>query len=455
MLLALTVSHSELPLGRLADLSSSTKGLSEEIAKVNQAHENVPLNGWALLSTCNRVELYVDAERFHDGLDVITTALEHTTGWKRSELTTAFQVRSGTPAAEHLFQVACGLQSIVLGEAEITGQVRAAFNDALHAQTSTPVLNDLFQQALRTAKRVATATTLGRAGRSSAEVVLDTAAARLGLHTLSGSRVLVIGTGAYSRVVCAELALRRVSEVGVWSPSGRRSASVDKHGFEHVTPSRLQGWFNAADVVITCSGQGLPIVRAEHFTRRGTDHPVVIMDMSLQPDVDSGVAQLDHCTVLGLNSLATGLAGVGEQALTEARQVVADGVERFESRQRIRMADPVIVRMRGYVRGLIDEEVDAMRDRLPEETVAEIERSMRRVYKKVMHGPTVMAQRAAEAGATDAYLQALHTVMGFDMGAADGVHLIDAEALPLGQANPAGLDVAAAEAVEPARKVVR
>ena len=436
MLLALSVSHSELPLGRLADLSASAAGLLEELAAGNQAHPSVPLNGWVLLSTCNRFELYLDADRFHDGLDVVTDALERCTGWKRSDLITVFQVRSGTPAAEHLFAVAAGLESMVLGEAEITGQVRAAFNDALHAQTSTPLLNDLFQQALRTAKRVSTATALGRAGRSSAEVVLDTAVARLGISRLSDARVLVIGTGAYSRVICAELAVRRAGDVGVWSPSGRRSASVDKYGFSHVTPSRLQHWFTAADIVITCSGSGTPLVRPEHFERRELDRPVVIMDMSLQPDVDAGVAHLDQCTVLGLNSLASGLSSVGEQALAEARSVIADGVERFESRQRIRTADPVIVRMRGYVGELIADEVDSLRVRLPEETVVEVEKALRRVYRKVLHGPTVMAQKHAEAGTTDAYLQALHTVMGIDMGAADGVPLIDAEALPLGTVNP-------------------
>ena len=436
MLLALAVSHSELPLGRLADLSASTKGLSERLVGLNQAHENVPLNGWVLLSTCNRVELYIDAVRFHDGLDVVTDALEACTGWTRPELTTTFQVRSGSPAAEHLFAVACGLESIVLGEAEITGQVRIAFNDALHHQTSTALLNDLFQQALRTAKKVATTTTLGRAGRSSAEVVLDTAGARLGLQTLSDSRVLVIGTGAYSRVICAELALRRAGEVGVWSPSGRRGASVDKYGFSHVTPTRLQGWFNAADIVIACSGQGTPLVRPEHFERREPGKELVVMDMSLVPDVDAGVAQLDDVTVLGLNSLASGISSVGEQALAEARAVVAAGVERFESRQRVRRADPMIIRMRGYVSDLIDEEVDALRGRLADDTVDEIERAMRRVYKKVMHGPTVSAQKHAEAGTADDYLRALHTVMGIDMQNSEAVALIDAEALPLGEVNP-------------------
>lgn len=439
VLLALTVSHAELPLGQLADLSRGLDGLSDELARRNEAHPQGPLLGWALLATCNRIELYVDAARFHDGLEVVTAALEARTGWTRPQLTTTFQVRSGAPVAEHLFSVAAGLESLVLGEAEITGQVRAGFHEALRAQTSTPLLNDLFQQALRTAKRVATSTALGRAGRSSAQVVLDTAAAHLG-RPVSSARVLVIGSGAYARVVCAELAVRRTAEVGVWSPSGRRSASVDRYGFAHVTPTRLPGWLRAADVVIACSGQGTPVLRAEQVAERmDGPRPLVVLDMSLQPDVEAGVGELEGVTLLGLNSLAGGLERVGATALAEARAVIAEGVERFEARQRVRAADPVIVSMRAYVRDLVADEVAGLRERLPAETVAEVERSLHRVYRKMMHAPTLTAQRHAEAGTTDDYLRALHTVMGIDMANAAPRPLIDAEALPLAAVHPDAL----------------
>lgn len=446
MLLALTASHAELSLGRLADLSAATKGLDERLRRRNERHELMPLDGWGILSTCNRVEIYVEAQRFHDGLDVVVSALEDVTGWDRPTVITSFKVRTGKPVANHLFRVASGLESIVLGEAEITGQVRGAFNDALHAQSTTPMLNELFQHSLRTAKRVTSSTTIGQAGRSSAEVVLDTAAATLGRGTLRGARVLVIGSGAYSRVVAAELALRRVSDVGVHSPSGRRPGSVDNYAFAHVTAEQVDDWMRTADVVIACSGQGRPVVTPESLA--GRQQPLVIMDMALQTDVADGVAELAGVTVLGLNSLAMGLSGVSQTALAEADQVIAAGVERFETRRRARSADPVIVRMRGYVRGLIQDEVTALRGRLPDETIAEVERSLRRVYRKVLHAPTVNAQAHAQAGTSDAYLKALHTVMGIDIHDADAVAVIDAEALPLFQAHPDDLLGAADLALE-------
>lgn len=431
VLLAFTASHAELSLGRLADLAAATKGMGEHLRTANECHPQVPLDGWAVLSTCNRVELYVDAQLFHDGLDVVVEALMAATGWDRPEITTSFQVHTSGPAAEHLFRVASGLESIVLGEAEITGQVRAAFNDALHEQSTTSLLNELFQHSLRTAKRVSSTTALGRAGRSSAEVVLDTATAHLGRPTLSGARVLVIGSGAYSRVVAAELALRRVHDVGVHSPSGRRSASVDTYAFDHVTADELTSWTTTADVVIACSGHGEPVVLPEHLAGRDPEHRLVVMDMALQSDVHPAVTDLPGVSVLGLNSLAAGLSEIGETALAEARATVAEGVARFENRRMIRRADPVIVRMRGYVRDLIHDEVDALRGRVPDETLAQVEASLRRVYRKVLHAPTVNAQRAAEAGQADTYLRALHTVMGIDMGHVDGVPVIDAQSLPL------------------------
>lgn len=446
MLLALTASHAELSLGRLADLSAAMTGLADRLRQRNELHDQVPLDGWGILSTCNRVEIYLEAMRFHDGLDVVVGALEDATGWDRPTVITSFQVRTGKPVAEHLFRVASGLESIVLGEAEITGQVRAAFNDALHEQSTTPMLNELFQHGLRTAKRVTSSTAVGRAGRSSAEVVLDTAATALGVPSLGGSRVLVLGSGAYSRVVAAELALRRVSNVGVHSPSGRRAGSVDSYAFSHVAEGQLDEWMRTADVVIACSGQGRPVVLAEMLV--GRERPLVIMDMALQTDVAEGVADLDQVTVLGLNSLATGLSGVGEAALVEAEQVVSDGVERFEARRRGRTADPVIVRMRGFVRELIQNEVAGLRGRLPDETITEVERSLRRVYRKVLHAPTVNAQAHAEAGTSQTYLQALHTVMGINMVDADAVSVIDAEALPLFEAHPDDLTVGVHDPVE-------
>lgn len=436
MLFALTVSHAEVPLGRLADLSARLGQLSDGLARANQAHEAVPLNGWALLNTCNRVELYVDTERFHDGIEVATTALQQETAWSTSELRTSLQVRSGTPAVSHLFRVASGLESMVLGEAEITGQVRRAFNEALHDQSSTPMLNDLFQQALRTAKRVSSSTALGRAGRSSAEVVLDTAAAQLGVTTLTGQKVLVVGSGAYSRVICAELATRRVADVGVHSASGRRSKSVDQLGFAHVTAADLGEWLDDAGLVIACSGQGTPTITVDALAGRAAAAPLVIMDMALQSDVGPGVEALAGVQVLGLNSLAAGAAAASETALAEATAVVGDGVERFNTRQKVRLADPVIVRMRGFVRDLIAEEVDSLRGRLTDQTVAEVERSLRRVYRKVLHSPTITAQRHAEQGTSETYLQALHTVMGIDMFGAEQVPLIDAEALSLDLVQP-------------------
>ncbi|MGA4670585.1 glutamyl-tRNA reductase [Propionibacteriaceae bacterium Y1923] len=429
MLLALTASHAEVSLGRLADLSAAMVGVPDRLAAHNQAHPNVPLVGWVVLSTCNRVELYIEAQRFHDGLDVAVAALADVTGWDRPTLITSFEVRTGTPVAEHLFRVAAGLESVVLGEAEITGQVRAAFNDALHEQTTTTALNELFQQALRTAKRVASTTPVGRAGRSSAEVVLDTAAQALG-SGLHGARVLVIGSGAYSRVVAAELALRRVGDVGVHSPSGRRPGSVDSYAFTHVVPGELDEWLRTADVVIACSGRGRPVVTAVQVARRGA-RPLVVMDVALQSDVEPAVAGLPGVQVLGLTSLAVGLSDVSQEALAQATRVIAEGVARFETRLNSRRADPVVVGMRRYVHGLIKDEVDGLRGRLDEQTVSQVEQSLRRVYRKVLHAPTVTAQAHAAAGRTEAYLQALHTVMGIDMANVDAVAVIDAEALPM------------------------
>ena len=180
-----------------------------------------------VVATCNRLEIYLDAVRFHDAIDEVTAVVAAVDRHPRDEVSGLLKVRVGAPVAAHLFTVAAGLDSMVVGEAEIGGQVARAFRDAQAAGTASPAINLLFQSAARTAKQVATDTGLGAAGRSVASVALDIAARSRRPSTVRGP--LVIGTGAYARVVAAELRARGCAELSVFSPSGRASAFADRH----------------------------------------------------------------------------------------------------------------------------------------------------------------------------------------------------------------------------------
>src|SRR6195952_885566 len=178
MLMVLGASHHDLELTQLEQLSARAESLNQSLHEL-AATDGSAVQGTVLLATCNRLEIYVDAERFHDAIDGVAERVAEAAGIAPAEAAGLLKVRVGAPVAAHLFTVASGLDSMVVGEAEISGQVSRALTAAHAAQTTTPVLHSLFQSAARTAKQVSARTGLGTAGRSVASVAIDIATAEL------------------------------------------------------------------------------------------------------------------------------------------------------------------------------------------------------------------------------------------------------------------------------------
>ena len=364
-----------------------------------------PVAGAVVVATCNRVELYLDVTRFHDGIDAATALLADVSGLP--EVASAVKVRVGAPVAAHLFTVASGLDSMVVGEVEIAGQVSAALTAAQAAGTTTPLLHALFQTAARTAKQVTSTTSLGHAGRSIASVALDVA-----VGESVPSRALIVGTGAYARVAATALRARGVKVLQVFSPSGRTEAFAARHAAEPVTD--LVSAVVAADLVVTASGHGavltVPVVEA---ALTGTDRTLRIVDLSLHPDVGPGVAELPRVEVTGLHAVA-GQAGP-ESELAAAQDVVITAVARFEDAQTVRTLDPAVVALRQHIRGTVDHELDRLRSKYSADVVDDVERALHRVTQSLLHTPTLRAKELARTGDAADYLQALHTLFGIEI----------------------------------------
>ncbi|HEY7812001.1 MAG TPA: hypothetical protein VIC62_02115, partial [Nakamurella sp.] len=215
MLMVLGASHHDLELTQLDRLAIHPTLLSRAVGDLARRPDG-PIDGAVVVSTCNRLEIYLDAVRFHDAIDGVAEQLAQVTGLGAAEVSTMLKVRVGAPAVAHLFTVASGLDSMVVGEAEIAGQVARALREAQTTGTASPAINQLFQNAARVAKQVATETGLGAAGRSVASVALDIAG--VGPTGAGVETALIIGTGAYARVVAAELRARGVEHLLVHSP---------------------------------------------------------------------------------------------------------------------------------------------------------------------------------------------------------------------------------------------
>ena len=376
-----------------------------------------------VLATCNRLEIYVDAERFHDAIDAVTERIAEVAGIDAAEAAALLKVRVGAPVAAHLFTVAAGLDSMVVGEAEISGQVSRALTAAHAASTTTPVLHSLFQSAARTAKQVAAAHRSGD-GRS-----LGGLGGHRHRHRRTAghrcrrtprwppSTCLIIGTGAYARVVATALRARGCTRLQVFSPSGRADSFAATHHAEVVAAEQFADAVGKADLVVACSGTtgGVLDVSTVTAALAGREHPLQVVDLALRPDVSAGVRALPGVRVIDLHTVADGVAPEHREAITAAQDVVIAAVAKFEDDQAIRTLDPAVVALRQHVSLAVEKEMVRLRAKYDSDVAAEVELAMHRVTQSLLHTPTLRAKELARTGDGAGYLQALHTLFGIEL----------------------------------------
>lgn len=408
VLVKLGVSHHEVDLDLLSRLSLAADGLAPALAVDPRVH------GAVTLATCNRFEVYLDVDRFHPSVDLTIDTVARSSGVPRRLVADSMRVLVGTQAAQHLFSVACGLESMVVGEDEIAGQVRRALTTAHSQSTTNATLVRLMQHALEASKTVSTTTGLGAAGRSVVGVGLDVVERN---HAeLAGRRALVLGTGAYARVVVAALHRRGCSGIGVFSATGQAALFAASHDVQPVDERDLPTALAEADLLVAASGSSGPVIDAD-LVRSAREHrPVLaVLDLALSSDLADDVADLPQVRVIGLADVAEHAPDEHAEAILRAQDIVLDAVERFEAHERGRTADHAVVAMRAHVMTIINEELDRIRTRVDPDTAEEIARALHRVSNAILHQPSIRARELAEAGEFADYLRAVHTLFGVDV----------------------------------------
>ena len=407
MLVAVRASHEHLDLGVLDALSRGADRIDDLLAHVDCIH------GTVVIATCNRLEIYLDAERFHDAVAATVDAIAQCSGMERDEVASHVDALMDSEAAAHLYEVMAGLRSRVVGESEIAGQVRTAFSAALAAGRTTAMLNDLFQIGQRHAKQVASTTGLGAVGRTGGAVALDRAADVLDLG-IADAAVLVIGTGSYARVITADLRRRGTRDIRVHSGTGRAEAFASSHRVQAVPAGMLPEAVAHADLVVAASGQGGAVLRPEHLVGRDS-RALVVLDLALRSDLHPDLRGREDVRIISLADLAHDIDDDGQKQ--QARAILDEGVRSFIARRRIRSVDPAISYLRGSVSGALDDEVGRIRSRYGDEVAAEFERGLTRIAAKVLHPPTVRARELAVNGRAEQYVAAFHTLFGVDVRA--------------------------------------
>ncbi|MGF9649466.1 glutamyl-tRNA reductase [Pseudarthrobacter oxydans] len=376
------------------------------------------VSGCVVLSTCNRFEIYCEISPASDAAEACSNALEavsYCSGLPLQDLEVLFDYREGTAVAEHLFAVGCGLDSLVVGEREIAGQVRRALATAQAAGTTTGRLIRLFQETSRTAKEVGARTRLGSAGRSVASVAVELAASRLRPATLSGLSVVLIGSGSYAACILDLLLRGQCSSVAVFSRSGRATAFAAVRGVKALTAAELQTAIGQADIIIGCSGSGTRIDTTLIEPRQNT-RPLVVVDLAPNRDFDSAVADVTGIDLVTLETVRHAAPQADAAELQLARALVSEAADRFSQQESVRAIDAAIVALRHHLQTVLDSEVERLRKRSG--TTASVEETtvaLRRIVHQLLHTPAVRARELAAAGRHEDYTSALEALFGISV----------------------------------------
>ncbi|MQY18238.1 glutamyl-tRNA reductase [Nocardia macrotermitis] len=387
-----------------------------------------------IVSTCNRVEVYAVVDAFHGGLAEIGDLLATHADLSLPELTRHAYVRYSEAAAEHLFAVASGLDSMVVGEQQVLSQIRAAYAASDAQQAAGRTLHELAQNALRVGKRVHSETGIDRAGASVVSVALDRARAEIG--DLTGRTAVVVGAGAMGGLSVAHLARAGIGHIIVVNRTLERAqrlanTAVSMHG---VTASArdltdLVGALAAADIVITSTGAVGAVVtladahRALNSAPAG--HRMVVCDLGLPRDVDPAVAGLPDVTVIDMETLQRDpAAGAAADDTTAARAIVAEELSKYLASQRVAEVTPTVAALRQRAADVVEAELMRLESRLPDladPERAEVARTVRRVVDKLLHAPTVRVKQLASAPGGGTYAEALRELFELKPGAAQAV----------------------------------
>lgn len=429
--LVVGLSHHSAPV---ALLERTALG-GDELAKLlRDLHDAEHVAETMVVSTCNRVEVYADVSRFHGGVASVSELLAQHCGVALEELTPYLYVHYEDRAVQHLFSVACGLDSMVVGESQILGQVRSALRRAQEAGTVGRELDGLFQHALRVGKRAHAETGIDRAGPSLVSVGLGKAETELG--GLQGNRVLVVGAGSMSALAATTLA-REGAEVVVANRTTERAQRLaESVGGHAVNFADVENEMIAADAVVSCTGAAGLVMSAELVNRvlagrTGSSSlaPLFLLDLALPRDIDPGAGRFTEVTLVDLEDLRDAGEDASSAADIEAvRGIVTDEVASYLSEQRAAEVAPTVAALRSKASEVVDAELARLSGRLPEldeRAHEEVAQAVRRAVGKLLHAPTVRVKELASSPGGDSYATALRELFDLDPQAPEAVARAD------------------------------
>jgi glutamyl-tRNA reductase len=414
-LLVVGLSHRSAPISlleRVALRDDAAGKLLDDVVAAPAVDEAM------LLSTCNRVEVYASVDKFHAGVAAVSELLARHTMVPFEELSPFVYVHYEDRAVQHLFAVAASLDSMLVGEHQVLGQVRASFKTAQDRGDAGTALHDAVEHALHAAKRVHAETGIDAAGATLIDVGLRVGAP----EGLAGRTALIVGAGAMASVAAASLTSSGVAQIVVASRTedsaralaarvGGRTVSVDQLGLA----------LREADVVVSCTGADEIVlsreVVAEAMALRG-DRPLAVVDLGLPRDVDPAVRTVPGVALVDLDQLKPVVENAtAADDVREARRIVDEELTAYVAARRASGVAPTVVDLRDKAAQVVSAELRRLERRLPQlddGAREEVAVAVRRVVDKLLHAPTVRVQELAGLAGPQSYPEALRRLFDLD-----------------------------------------
>lgn len=409
------LNHRTMPLDQFEQMAIAEAELPKALGGI-RATEHVAEA--VVLSTCNRTEVYAVAEKFHGAYSDIRNFLADLAHVAPEDFSDHLYVHYDEGAVRHLFSVSCGLDSVVVGEHEILGQTKAAWDAARRESTVGPVLNTLFRHAIETGKRARTETSIGRHIASASQAAVAMAAERLG--SLEGRSVLVVGAGEMGGGMAVTLSKAGVDEVLVANRTPERADELAARvGGRSVSLADLPAVLHTVDVLLTSTGATSLIVDQAGLApliAQRSGRPLLIVDIAVPRDVDTAVSALPGVTLLDMDDLRR-FADAGLRArrreVIDVQSIIEDELERYRAVASARTVSPLIAKLYDGAEDIRSGELQRYAARLdgldPRQREA-VEALTRGILAKMLHRPTVVLKDTAGTARGERLAEAIRDI---------------------------------------------
>jgi glutamyl-tRNA reductase len=409
------LSHKTVPLPVLEQLAFQPEDVPKSLSRLmdhDSIHEGL------ILSTCNRIEVYATVHRFHPAVDEIRTFLSDVSGVASARIADGLYTYHDVSAVRHLFNVASGADSMVVGEPQILGQVRDAYRAAAEEGTARRMLSALFERALHVGKRARTETHIARH-----VVSLPQAAARVASELagdLNGKTVLVIGAGRMGELAARAAADNGCSDIVIANRTASKARSLaEVMNGRAVSLDEVPPLLGSVDVVISVTSSTEPVISSDEIARATMSREtlLVAIDLGMPRDIESSARDIPSVALRDLTDLGA-IVERGAQArraeLPRVESIIAEEVDDFCAWERSLALDPAITELRAWAEEIRQREMAKLAKGLDDAGREALDRATRGLVNKLLHRPMTQMRELVRGKDGQVFLEAFQEI--FDLG---------------------------------------